>query len=150
MPATKWKLAAVASSCAFLALLLGILLYGYVREAFGLHRLDSAAVVTQVKQLNQLVTVRYRIEQVVGMREPKVPFGEESILLMVQGEALAGVDLATMTPRDVQLHRQAVRNSNAARGEIVQCLFGREADEGLGSADHLVDALGTVRSGPGT
>jgi hypothetical protein len=38
---------------------------------------------------------------VVGLREPKVPFGEESILLMIQGEALAGVDLERITPRDV-------------------------------------------------
>lgn len=98
----KWKLAAVVFSCAFFALLIGILTYGYFQETFGFHRFDSQAVVTRVKQLNQLVTVKYSIQRVVGLREPKVPFGEESILLMVQGEALAGVDLATMKPRDVR------------------------------------------------
>ena len=66
-----------------------------------MHRLDSAAVVTQVKQLNQLVTVKYSIQRVVGLREPKVPMGEESILIMVQGEALAGVDLSGLGSRDV-------------------------------------------------
>jgi len=30
------------------------------------------------------------------------PFGAESILLMVQGEAIAGVDLASMRPRDIE------------------------------------------------
>lgn len=102
MPAIKWKITAFVSTCAFLALLLGVFTYAYVRQAFGLHSLNSEAVVTQVKQLNQLVTVKYRIQRVVGLREPKVPFGEESILLMVQGEALAGVDLAVMTSRDVR------------------------------------------------
>jgi hypothetical protein len=97
----KWKVAAIVSTCAFVALLIGIWAYGYFGERFGLRHLDSAAVVMQVKQLNQLVTVRYRIERVVGMREPKIPLGEESILLMVQGEAQAGVDLATVTSRDV-------------------------------------------------
>ena len=101
MSATKWKIAALVSSCAFLVLLFGILVYGFLRESFGLHRLDSPAVVLEIKQLKQLVTVKYNIQRVVGLREPKVPFGEESILLMVQGEALAGVDLAAITPRDV-------------------------------------------------
>jgi hypothetical protein len=55
------------------------------------------------QKLNQLVTVKYRIQHVVGMTEPKVPLGEESILLMVQGQALAGVDLATLTQDDVAI-----------------------------------------------
>jgi len=45
--------------------------------------------------------VKYRIQHVVGLTEPKVPLGEESILLMVQGQALAGVDLAALTQDDV-------------------------------------------------
>ena len=45
------------------------------------------------------------------MTEAKEPFGSESILLMAGGEALAGVDLANLTPNDVILsgnHRQAL------------------------------------------
>lgn len=67
-----------------------------------MRRLDSASVVTQVKHLKQLVTVKYSIERVVGLREPKIPFGEESILLMVQGDVLAGVDLERISSRDIQ------------------------------------------------
>lgn len=98
----RWKIAAVLSSCVLIALLIAVFAYAYFRQAFGVHRLDSEAVVTQVQQLNELVSVKYSIQRVVGLREPKVPFGEESILLMVQGEAVAGVDLATMTARDVR------------------------------------------------
>ncbi len=98
----KWKIVAVGSSCAFAALLIGVFAYAYFEQSFGMRRLNSAAVVTQIQQLNELVTVKYSIQRVVGLREPKVPFGEESILLMVQGEALAGVDLASMTARDVR------------------------------------------------
>jgi hypothetical protein len=97
----KWKIAAIVSGCAFLALLSGIFITQYLRGVFGIHRLDSASVVTQVRRLNQLVTVKYTVQRVVGMREPKVPFGEESILLMVQGQVLAGVDLATVTVHDI-------------------------------------------------
>ena len=46
--------------------------------------------------------MKYSIQRVVGLREQKVPFGEESILLMVEGEAIAGVDLASITRDDVR------------------------------------------------
>jgi len=99
--AGKWKIGAVFSICGLLLLLLGIFVGVRFRAGFGPRLFDSAATVTQIKQLNQLVTVRYSIQRVVGINEPKEPFGEESILLMVQGEALAGVDLASMTPGDI-------------------------------------------------
>jgi uncharacterized protein DUF4230 len=100
-PATGWKIGAAFSLFGLLFLLTGIFVGARFRPGFGSHTSDSAAVVTQIKQLNQLVTVRYSIQRVVGITEPKDPFGAESILLMVQGEALAGVDLASMTQRDI-------------------------------------------------
>ena len=99
--ATKWKIAAFVSTFAFLALLATIFVVAHLRAVFGLRSLDSTTVITQVKSLKQMVTVRYSIQRVVGLREPKIPVGEESILLMVQGEALAGVDLESMKPRDI-------------------------------------------------
>lgn len=99
--ASKWKIAAFVSAFAFLALLASIFIAGRVRAVFGLRSLNSATIITRVQSLKQLVTVRYSIERVVGLREPKVPLGEESILLMVEGEALAGVDLETMRARDI-------------------------------------------------
>ena len=98
---SKWKIAAFVSTLAFLALLASIFLVGSVRALFGIRSLNSATVITRVQSLKQLVTVRYSIERVVGLREPKAPLGEESILLMVEGEALAGVDLESIRPRDI-------------------------------------------------
>lgn len=65
-------------------------------------RPDEVAIITQIKQLHELATVRYSVQRVVGVREPKVPIGEESILLMVEGHATAGIDLQ-------QLNRDRVR-----------------------------------------
>ena len=65
-------------------------------------RFISSSVVTQVEKLSRLVTVRYRIQRVVGLKEAKQPFGEESILLMVEGEVQAGVDLQKVTEKDVR------------------------------------------------
>ena len=100
--AMSWKIAMVVSSCAVLIVLIGIFNYAHITGGFGAHGFDSDALVTQVKQLHELVTVRYGIQDVVGLREAKIPFGEESILLMVKGEALAGVDLSAITSRDVR------------------------------------------------
>ena len=64
---------------------------------------DAPAVVTQIRQLNQLATVRYTVQKVVGLREQTYPVGEESILLVVQASVEAGVDLAGLTEKDVEV-----------------------------------------------
>jgi len=79
---------------ALLAMLSGVLFGPRIKKALGLERADSPAVVTEIQRLNQLITVRYSIQRVVGIKEQKQPLGEESLLLMVQGEVQAGVDLA--------------------------------------------------------
>src|SRR5579884_1539243 len=65
---------------------------------------DAAAVLAQVRQMNQLATVRYTVQKVVGLREEKQPLGSESILLILQARVEAGVDLASMQPGDVTVH----------------------------------------------
>jgi hypothetical protein len=99
----KWRILAISSTSILLVLL--ALLAALFRDRHGLRifgDLDAPAVVTQVKQLSQLLTVKYSIQRVVGLRELKEPFGEESILLMVQGTALAGVDLSKLSERDLR------------------------------------------------
>jgi hypothetical protein len=66
---------------------------------------DSPAVVKEVRQLNELVTVSYGIERVVGMKEEKSPLGTESILLLVQGKVLAGINLSELGPDDVTVFK---------------------------------------------
>ena len=71
---------------------------GAFRQVF-----TSAAVLQQIQPLQELVTVRYNIQKVVGLREEKVPFGAESVLLMVRATVLGGVDLAALTPAAVTI-----------------------------------------------
>ena len=99
----KWKMAAIVSTTVLGCLLAAIFLYSYVaKSGWEVRTLDRPSVITQIRQLKQLVTVRYSIQRVVGLTEPAVPVGAESILLIVQGEALAGVDLGELTPQDVR------------------------------------------------
>jgi hypothetical protein len=98
------KLVALLSTACLMCLLLGIIIFqhfslpGVVRET-----LDARAVVKEVRQLNELVTVRYSIQKVIGMKEDRPPLGTESILLLVQGKVLAGIDLAGLTPNNVTM-----------------------------------------------
>src|SRR5437588_12796063 len=63
--------------------------------------LDSPAVLVRVQQLSQLATVKYTVQKVVGLRDQKVPVGSESILLIMQANVEAGIDLASMHSSDV-------------------------------------------------
>lgn len=65
--------------------------------------LSAPAVLAQVQELNQLATVNYTVQKIVALTEPKIPVGEESILLVVQASVQAGVDLKSLGPRDVSL-----------------------------------------------
>ncbi len=64
--------------------------------------LDASAVVHEIQRLNELVAVKYTIQKVIGLEENKVPFGSEKLLLFVQAEVLAGIDLSMLASGDVK------------------------------------------------
>ena len=74
--------------------------------------IDPPAVVKEIQRLSELVTVKYTIQKVVGLKEEKVPFGSEQVLLLVQADVLGGVDLAALSTNDVQV---AANNTVTAR-----------------------------------
>ena len=65
--------------------------------------LDPPAILTQVRQLNQLASIQYKVQKVVAIREQKQPVGSESILLILQASVEAGIDLAALRPEDVSV-----------------------------------------------
>ncbi len=92
----KWKLISIVLLVAFVSLLAYSALQGRLGQSIA-----PDAVVAQVQKLNQLVTVRYRIQRVVAMTEQAQPVGSESILLMVEGEVEGGIDLSKISSKDV-------------------------------------------------
>ncbi len=98
------KLLAFISTFTLLFVMIGVIAYEryYAPPGGLLHRtIDAPAIVKEVQQLSEVVTVRYTVEKVVGLTEDKRPIGSESILLMVQGRVLAGVDLSSLTQYDI-------------------------------------------------
>jgi len=69
---------------------------------------NPPGLLREVQQLSELVSVKYSIQKVVGMKEDKLPFGSESILLVVQGTVLGGVNLKEMEERDVRVEGDSV------------------------------------------
>jgi uncharacterized Ntn-hydrolase superfamily protein len=88
---------------AIIALALGIAVWLATRETRP--RLDAPAVVTQVQRLNQLATIKYTVQKVVALEEQKYPVGTERILLILQADVTAGVDLAGLQPGHVTVER---------------------------------------------
>ena len=52
-------------------ILVGVAAFFAFRRSAQKPELDTRSVVTQVRQLNQLATVRYTVQKVIGIREPK-------------------------------------------------------------------------------
>jgi len=73
------------------------------REGSSARTLDAVTVVHEIQRLNELVSVKYTVQKVVGLEEQKVPFGSEKVLLFVQAEVLGGIDLSNLATSNVKL-----------------------------------------------
>ncbi|MEZ5352355.1 MAG: DUF4230 domain-containing protein [Bryobacteraceae bacterium] len=62
---------------------------------------DPAAVVREIRALQELISVKFRVQKVVGLEELKFPVGAEKLLLIVQADVLAGIDLGELKESDV-------------------------------------------------
>lgn len=89
------------STALILVLALGAAAFFFLRNSTSKPDLDPRSVVTQVRQLNQLATVRYTVQKVIGLKEQKQPVGSESILLVMQARVEAGIDLSSLRDGDV-------------------------------------------------
>ncbi len=63
---------------------------------------DAPAMLRQIQSLQELATVKYTIQKVIGLEEQKVPFGAENVMMVVLAHVKAGVDLGALRPEDIQ------------------------------------------------
>ncbi len=117
-----WKRIKFYSVSAIILALGGACLYLYYfggRQTVIRRVVDAPAVVREIQELSELVTVRYSIQKVVGLEEDKVPFGSERILLMVQGDVLGGVDLSLLSTNDVQVAADGVVTARLPQPKVM-------------------------------
>ncbi len=85
---------------------------GGFRNSRPLVRIDQQTVVRQIAQLQRLETVKFTMDKIISGEHdspylPKFLIGDR-LLLIVHGEVIAGVDLASIPPGDVSVHCQTV------------------------------------------
>jgi hypothetical protein len=78
----------------------------------------TAAVLKQVQQLNELVSVKYVIEKIVGMSDINI-FGEDRVLLIAHGVVKAGVRLDELKEGDVRLGADGAVTVRLPRARIL-------------------------------
>lgn len=89
---------------ALAALILGALLLLRTGVPGSLKSLaDPPVLVRQIQRLEELATVRYSVQKVVAFEEQKQPVGAERILLIVQAQVRAGVDLSSMNVGNLKI-----------------------------------------------
>lgn len=72
---------------------------------------DSQTVVRQVQSLSRLETASYTIEKVITAESGEGPLGflfRDRLLLVAQGQVIAGVDLSRLRPDDVRVSGTSV------------------------------------------
>ena len=89
------------ASTLVLLLLVGVAAFWLGRHPRPTPELDAKALLREVQRGNELVTVKYTVQKIVGLREPRPLLAEESILLVVQARVLGGVDLGSLTEGDL-------------------------------------------------
>ncbi|HOA62250.1 MAG: DUF4230 domain-containing protein [Verrucomicrobia bacterium] len=105
-PATRNRLTALAISLLAIALGLG-LAFGWtvvrlLRPDRSPRFTNTAAVLTQIQGLAQLVTVKYVMEKVVILEDVRI-YGENRVLLVAHGVVKAGVDLSKIERGDIEV-----------------------------------------------
>jgi hypothetical protein len=113
-PPSAWRIRPLSALVATLATVavIGFLIFLWVVAArtVGVQRVvNPPAVVRQVQQLSELATIQYRVQKAIGLREQRIPLGSESLLLIVQAEVLAGIDLKDLREDDIQVFEQGRR-----------------------------------------
>jgi hypothetical protein len=63
---------------------------------------NSATLLTQVQNLNHLVTVKYVLEKIVVYDDPKW-YGDNRVLFVAHGVVKAGIDLSMLQKGDIQI-----------------------------------------------
>jgi hypothetical protein len=84
-------------------IVLATVFFSVDRRGLPIRTLDAPAMVREIQGLSELVSVKYTVQKVVGLEEKKTPVGAEKLLLIVQAEVLAGVDLSKVTPGSIKI-----------------------------------------------
>ena len=106
-PLVGWSFRLVVLILTFGLLALLVLCTAYLFHEINIFRakrqtqiLDSATILRQVQGLQELAVVKYHLERIVAVTDPRW-FGDERLILVAHGVVKAGVDFSQMHPEDI-------------------------------------------------
>ena len=70
--------------------------------------LSTATLVQQIQNLSELVTVKYILEKLVILEDPRW-YGDNRVLLVAHGVVKAGIDLRRIAPTDLVFDRNSIQ-----------------------------------------
>jgi len=90
----------LATILLILGIIIGIFI-PHLRDRGGKEKIyDTATVLKQIQGLSELVTVKYMVERVIVLEDVKW-YGENRVMLVVNGIVKAGVDLSKLKQEDI-------------------------------------------------
>lgn len=71
-------------------------------------------IITEVRALGRLETAKYMMSTVIDLKREPVNlweelFGTDTLLLIAEGEVVAGIDMTAITPQDIVVHDDQVK-----------------------------------------
>ncbi|TFE04205.1 DUF4230 domain-containing protein [Jeotgalibacillus salarius] len=110
-----WRLKSILIGILFLAIIVGLSIFGYVFIAGDNKEENSETFVEQVRDMNALATSQAFIKTVVEQTDNQLfgqdinvnlPGTQRKLLLIVPGTVLAGVDLEQLTEDDIEVNEE--------------------------------------------
>jgi tRNA U55 pseudouridine synthase TruB len=96
-------------------LLVGLLIYGFTNQSSNKYtvNLSSQTVIKQMESLNRIETASYTIEKIIDVQTPGTRLQQlllgDRILLIAQGQVIAGFDLAKVREEDIQVEDSTLK-----------------------------------------
>ena len=102
MPRIGWAAAGLVAGI-LIGLFAGWARWSWTSGSIPRQTVDAPVLLHEIQRLSELVTVKFTVEKVDPLEEKKQPLGSEKLLLFVQADVLAGVDLSKVTQNDLKI-----------------------------------------------
>ena len=132
MPRIGWAAAGLVAGI-LIGLFAGWARWSWTSGSIPRQTVDAPVLLHEIQRLSELVTVKFTVEKVVGLEEKKQPLGSEKLLLFVQADVLAGVDLSKVTQKRSEDPAGEAHPHRAPSTSYREYRDRRHADESVGS-----------------
>ena len=108
MGRAKFIILSILAVVMLFGMVLGYFLSSLPRSTPAKAPINTATVLVQIQTLSELVTVKYVMEKVVILEDPKW-YGQDRVLLLAHGIVKAGINMQDIRPEDLVVSEKKIR-----------------------------------------